>query len=241
MGKYQFSRLFTGNLTGLGKKIGGQGGRTIYERGVATWSFRDGLRVFPADKPPTVDTVPAFREVVPGSRVYRSGKLSDASRYDRATLAEALRWGKIIDLRTPGRAEKEPDPDLDRVKRHHLPLPPTSYVPYADLIRTDKPTLRAVLGLMAEPGPVLVHCTEGKDRTGIVVALAMLAAGYSEKAIMEEFLRTPLAPQTEMQFMFRQIRWEAPGDWVSVRDGLNLDPAVRDALRDRIGRNRRRK
>lgn len=37
-------------------------------------------------------------------------------------------------------------------------------------------------------GPVLVHCAAGKDRTGVVVALALDAAGVDRKAIVSDYL-----------------------------------------------------
>jgi hypothetical protein len=39
-------------------------------------------------------------------------------------------------------------------------------------------------------GGVLVHCAAGKDRTGVVVALALDAAGVDRQAIVEDYLVT---------------------------------------------------
>lgn len=39
-------------------------------------------------------------------------------------------------------------------------------------------------------GAVLVHCAAGKDRTGLVVALALDAAGVSRQAIVNDYLAT---------------------------------------------------
>ncbi len=44
---------------------------------------------------------------------------------------------------------------------------------------------------MAEPGgAVLVHCAAGKDRTGVVVALALAAAGVSRDAVVADYVAT---------------------------------------------------
>jgi len=40
------------------------------------------------------------------------------------------------------------------------------------------------------PGAVLVHCAAGKDRTGVVVALALDAAGVDRRAIVSDYLVT---------------------------------------------------
>jgi hypothetical protein len=45
--------------------------------------------------------------------------------------------------------------------------------------------------LIAErPDPVLVHCTAGKDRTGVLVALVLSAAGVEREAVVEDYART---------------------------------------------------
>jgi protein tyrosine/serine phosphatase len=46
---------------------------------------------------------------------------------------------------------------------------------------------------MADPdggGAALVHCAAGKDRTGVVVALALAAAGVTRDAIVADYVRT---------------------------------------------------
>jgi protein-tyrosine phosphatase len=51
----------------------------------------------------------------------------------------------------------------------------------------------AALRTIADPpdgGAVLVHCAAGKDRTGLVVALAMEIAGADRKAVVADYART---------------------------------------------------
>lgn len=48
---------------------------------------------------------------------------------------------------------------------------------------------RVVAAVAAAPGtPILVHCTSGKDRTGIVVAALLSILGVPREAIVEEYL-----------------------------------------------------
>ena len=42
-------------------------------------------------------------------------------------------------------------------------------------------------------GAVLVHCAAGKDRTGVVVALALDAAGVDRETIVSDYLALPSA------------------------------------------------
>jgi protein-tyrosine phosphatase len=44
--------------------------------------------------------------------------------------------------------------------------------------------------IAASPGPTLVHCTAGKDRTGLVVAVILSAAGVSNEHIVADYVLT---------------------------------------------------
>jgi hypothetical protein len=47
--------------------------------------------------------------------------------------------------------------------------------------------LRAIAGT---PGAALVHCAAGKDRTGVIVALALLAVGVERDAVIADYVAT---------------------------------------------------
>lgn len=44
--------------------------------------------------------------------------------------------------------------------------------------------------LTCAAGPTLVHCAAGKDRTGVLVAILLRAAGVPRDAVLEDYLRT---------------------------------------------------
>jgi protein-tyrosine phosphatase len=44
--------------------------------------------------------------------------------------------------------------------------------------------------ISASPGPTLVHCTAGKDRTGLVVAVILSAAGVSDEDVIADYVLT---------------------------------------------------
>lgn len=59
---------------------------------------------------------------------------------------------------------------------------------YAGLVRDRGPQLvAAVLTIADISGVSVVHCTAGKDRTGLVVALARLIAGDSREAVLADY------------------------------------------------------
>jgi protein-tyrosine phosphatase len=56
----------------------------------------------------------------------------------------------------------------------------------------DRPdqVVAAVRTIASSEGPVLVHCAAGKDRTGVVVALALGAVGVRPEAIVADYAAT---------------------------------------------------
>lgn len=56
------------------------------------------------------------------------------------------------------------------------------------ILRKESEALNEALRVIASSSaPVLVHCTAGKDRTGIVIALALAAAGVEEAVVVDEY------------------------------------------------------
>lgn len=216
-------------------------------RGAILWNPMTGARYSLYPGVPCLKKVGAFRDPLglaggPAGRIYRSAKLSEATISDRLTLTNLLYGGQILDLRTPGRASKEPDPLLEGVKNVMVSLPPTAYVPYESIVREHRDKLTKIFaGLTHDHGPVLVHCTEGKDRTGIVVALLMIAAGYSEKDARIEFLDTPGAKLHDWRRLTAAMRWDTTSTslrgWFTDRNGLGLSEADMKKLTARYGKS----
>jgi protein-tyrosine phosphatase len=63
------------------------------------------------------------------------------------------------------------------------------YVGYVEAAGTN---VGRALKVLADPdsGPTLVHCAAGKDRTGVVVALALSLAGVNRDAVVADYLRS---------------------------------------------------
>jgi protein-tyrosine phosphatase len=65
----------------------------------------------------------------------------------------------------------------------------------------------------AEAGPVLVHCFIGKDRTGLVIALALELAGVSRTHIVEDYA----ASAANLQPLYTELKF-----------GMDEDPVKRE-------------
>jgi protein-tyrosine phosphatase len=63
-----------------------------------------------------------------------------------------------------------------------------AYLSY--LIARPDSVVASVRAIADAQGGVLVHCAAGKDRTGVVVALALDAAGVDRQIIVEDYLAT---------------------------------------------------
>ncbi|MDO5678274.1 MAG: tyrosine-protein phosphatase, partial [Propionibacteriaceae bacterium] len=64
---------------------------------------------------------------------------------------------------------------------------PNGYLGYMDLFG-DR-VARAVLAMAHADGPVIVHCSAGRDRTGLVLSLGQLIAGWDHERIVEGYVR----------------------------------------------------
>ncbi|HYQ16543.1 MAG TPA: tyrosine-protein phosphatase, partial [Polyangiaceae bacterium] len=122
--------------------------------------------------------------------VYRGPPL----RLSDSGCAEASRLGlrTLIDLRVDGERSSSPDAACVDAERVFAPLPipygvsPTDYL--NDLHET--PSIAAIFHAFGDPSayPIYFHCTYGRDRTGIVGALLLLALGASREVVMQEYL-----------------------------------------------------
>jgi len=137
-------------------------------------------------------------------KVYRSDALSGLDEQGRAALV-GLGIRRIIDLREPDEIAAAPSlidgldivtevaPIIDRSQWHEPPMGP-DYLPavYEHFVDACGTSIANAVRLIARSGdePVLVHCTAGKDRTGIVVALALDAVGVGRDEIADDFAQT---------------------------------------------------
>lgn len=111
---------------------------------------------------------------------------------DGCAQAAQLGLRTLIDLRIEGERTSLPDASCVQAERVFAPLPvpyglgPTDYL--KDLHETA--SIATVFHAFGDPNayPIYFHCTYGRDRTGVVGALLLLALGATRAAVMEEYL-----------------------------------------------------
>lgn len=154
-----------------------------------------------------IDGVNNFRDVggIPaeGGRI-RSGMLLRSGQLSAATTAGVnevrRRVSHIVDLRDGEEVAAEPT-EIEGPDTTHLPLflgsvrsffeSDTSLEDlYLHLLEESGERLVAAIRIIAAGEPTLVHCTVGKDRTGVTVALALAAVGADREAIIDDYAIT---------------------------------------------------
>lgn len=179
---------------------------------------------------------PASGGITRCGQLYRSDSLSGVTAAGAGDIA-ALRIGVVIDLRSP----------LERSQDHsrsvlpgamHIWLPVHSgsrssivddqgvlnlEALYGQVVTDSAWTIATAVSVIADSGPlpVLVHCTAGKDRTGLVVALALEAAGVDRTAVVADYTQSAL---------------NLDGAWIDeamsamVSGGVPISPALLEAI-----------
>lgn len=131
---------------------------------------------------------------LPPHRLYRGGRIDDLARLEDLGFPKT-----IINLRTG------PDPGHLNARMMHLPAP-NNLENYETSMRGVAAWLRAVLDVLADPAtewPVYLHCTSGRDRTGVVVATVLHLAGFPHQLILDEYM---LSDGAQQQLMSRALK-----------------------------------
>ncbi|WP_372967317.1 tyrosine-protein phosphatase [Microbacterium sp.] len=201
-----------------------------------------------------VDGVNNFRDVgglpAEGGRI-RSGILLRSGQLSGATTAGVnevrRRVAHIVDLRDGEEVAAEPT-EIEGPETTHLPLflgsvrsffeTDTSLEDlYLHLLEESGERLVAAIRIIAAGEPTLVHCTVGKDRTGVTVALALAAVGTDREAIIEDYALTEsLLPAERSRRIAAYLRSQHPEAVHAVALATQSPAPVMRALLDGVDR-----
>ena len=193
--------------------------------------------------------------------LFRSGHHANASDGDLALLDD-LAVATIIDLRRPAERDAQPSRRAPGFRGEVLASdlgdrdgPYREFLDRGDLgdgaigkyllgYYRDAPFEPAHLELFAaafaalEKGPLLIHCTQGKDRTGLLAALIQTALGAHPDTVMEEFLKTNEAmltgPKIARMTMGLKAMTGADPSPVAIRALLGVDTSHLETALDAI-------
>jgi protein-tyrosine phosphatase len=167
--------------------------------------------------------------------LFRSDELSRLSFRDQKTLRQ-LNLKLICDLRTPSERKRKLDripgkygirivnipiyphrEDFSRQKFIHYLNSKSDGYDFENLIKeyyrrfafeqTDK--LNEVISLLSHENnlPALIHCSVGKDRTGLMSALIQLFAGVPRSVVLEDYLISNSFIEERTKAMIRFLRF----------------------------------
>ena len=147
--------------------------------------------------------------------LYRSATLTQIGKSGAETL-EQLRITRIYDLRSKTESLKSVTRDIEGITRVHAPVfaqqdyspetvalryknyasddGPTGFVKaYEDILESGGSAFREIFNFLRDAGTrqgeekCLVHCSAGKDRTGVLCALVLMLAGVADEDVAEEY------------------------------------------------------
>ena len=198
-----------------------------------------------------VGGLPASGGVTRAGVLFRSGNLAGLDDAGRDALV-ALGIRRIVDLRADDEVAIEPsrvgDLDLETIR---IPLFLGSVASffvedrsladvYGGLVDESDDRMVAVARAVIAGAPALVHCTVGKDRTGVAVALLLDAVGVEHDAIVADYARTeamlPARRNARVLAYLRSVHPDARHlEDLATRSPAPVMQALLEDVRERFG------
>ena len=177
-------------------------------------------------------------------RLFRAEHLAGLTEADRATLAQ-LGLARAVDFR--GLTERAATPyQWPGITQHALPIEPTVVQRMQDMVAAGQtltvPVVQALMKalyhalvteqaprvaelfalLLQDDTPLVLHCTAGKDRTGVAAALILLALGVPRAVVLQDYLLTnlhyrhPPLPRSDTPPEVLAVLWRVQEDFLTT-------------------------
>lgn len=200
-------------------------------------------------------------------RLYRGASLCEITAHEAADLVDVCRIRCAIDLRATFERNAQPEPRIVGIESLHEPLVPpkalsitldngnlreilngeftfdeidmiSMYRKFVDPSVADRwrDIFRALLD--SRGNAVLWHCTNGKDRTGVVAAIVLLSLGVPYSTVVDDYLQS----NQELMAHRAAIRAEAaakgeqPGLADQMGPLMKAHPRYLDAMLEEINK-----
>lgn len=157
-------------------------------------------------------------------RLFRADGLNKLTPGDRKQLVD-LGLTTVIDLRTLDEAEQRGSFPVDDVPVRYVGLPLTDVLPatedlpdwkeaayvatrYGAMVSEGSSVLTEAIHVLAggDALPAVMHCSAGKDRTGVLSALVLAFLGVPDEVIIEDYALSAAA----MERLLERLKAEYP-------------------------------
>jgi protein-tyrosine phosphatase len=157
-------------------------------------------------------------------RLFRADGLNKLTPSDLGQLTD-LGLTTVIDLRTTDEAEQRGSFPVEEVPVRYVALPLTDVLPateelpewreaayvatrYGAMVSEGGPVLTRAIDVLASADalPAVVHCSAGKDRTGVLSALVLAFLGVPDETIVADYALSALA----MDRLLERLKAEYP-------------------------------
>lgn len=154
--------------------------------------------------------------IIKNNKLIRGDLLNNLTKEDIEKLVAKHKLSTIIDLRADIEVKKQKDIDIPDVKYINIPifndnilgvtLKPKSikdiskteidmkqiYIKMLskDCLNNISEVIKFIMRLRDNEYSVLFHCTQGKDRTGVITAILLMILGVDKKIIIDDYLYT---------------------------------------------------
>ena len=138
--------------------------------------------------------------------------------YDKRTA----RFGEHIDFSPVGfgKTGKAAEAQLESLYRYYVNMPYGYQALHAmfDAVKNDEV-------------PILIHCSKGKDRTGVASMVLLLALGAEDDVILRDYMYSNISRKTQLDERIREGRSIHPED-----EGYLTLMYLREGVKEEIGR-----